>query len=80
MFLYPLTNVLKISRSLGKSKENQENPHRLVGKRLTTVSAIYTARGLRSGTAEITAVAFTACGGWHFSEKCDAEIGHLPGA
>ena len=28
--------------------------------------AIYAARGLRSGTVEITAVAFTACGGWRF--------------
>ena len=32
--------------------------------------AIYAARGLRSGTAEIIAVAFIACGGWQlFSKK-----------
>ena len=31
--------------------------------------AIYTARGLRSGTAKIAAVAFTACGDWQFSLK-----------
>ena len=31
--------------------------------------AIYVARGLWSGSAEITAVAFTACGGWRVSSK-----------
>ena len=30
---------------------------------------IYAARGLRSGSAEITAVAFTVSGGWHFFWK-----------
>ena len=42
--------------------------------------AIYAARGLRSGSAEITAVVFTAAvAGNYFLEKRDAEIGHLPG-
>ena len=31
--------------------------------------AICAARGLQSGTAEITAVAFSACGGWRFFLK-----------
>ena len=31
--------------------------------------AIYAARGLRSGSAEITAVAFTGCGGWQFFSR-----------
>ena len=41
------------------------------GSREITVSglAIYAARGLRSGIAENTAVAFTACGGWQFFWK-----------
>ena len=30
---------------------------------------IYAARGLRSGTAEMIAVAFNACGGWQFFPK-----------
>ena len=33
--------------------------------------AIYAARGLRSGTAEITAVVFTACGGWQVVLKIE---------
>ena len=41
--------------------------------------AIYAARGLQSGTAEITAVVFTTTVAGYFFEKSDAEIGHLPG-
>ena len=32
--------------------------------------AIYAARGLRSGTAEITEVVFTACGRWQCFSRC----------
>ena len=41
--------------------------------------AIYAARRLRSRTAKITAVIFTACGGWHFFRNMRCRIGHLPG-
>ena len=45
VFLYPLTNVLKILRSLGKSRETG-NPHYLVKERLTR--SCLSARGQES--------------------------------
>ena len=56
------------SKNPSKNLVFTENPYRcLPSIRL----AIYVARGLRSRTAEITAVAFTACNGWQFFSKVE---------